>query len=214
MAMDTGVRNTVIAVVAVMALFTGGFIWKINQPRAISASEMATNGLILFDTPREVLPFELENHRKEAITRDSFVGKWTMIFAGFTHCPDICPTTMATLAQMYEFLDEKPKANLQVMMLSVDPNRDTPEKLAQYVPYFNEDFIGVTGDLGVIANLSSQLSIAVDYGYLNSEEESYNVDHSGNIVLINPEGNYQGFFKPPFDPALLKLTYQSAWIQH
>jgi len=212
--MDKGVRNTVIAVVAAMVLFTAGFVWKINQPRALSASEMATNGLILFDTPREVLPFELVNHRNEPVTRDSFVGKWTMIFPGFTHCPDICPTTMATLSQMYEFLDDKPKSNLQVMMLSVDPKRDTPEQLALYVPYFNQEFIGLTGEHPIIANLSAQLSIAVDYSFLNTEEESYNVDHSGNIVLINPDGNYQGFFKPPFDPALLKLTYQSAWIQH
>lgn len=214
MAMDRGVRNTVIAVVAVICVFVSGFVWKINQPRAISASEMAINGLILFENPREIPPFELVDHNNEPLTKDNLMGKWTMVFAGFTHCPDICPTTMATLSRMYEFLDPKPKANLQVMMLSVDPNRDTPEQLALYVPYFHEDFIGVTGDMGVIANLASQLSIAVDFSYLASEEESYNVDHSGNVVLINPEGHYQGFFKPPFDPALLKLTYQSAWVQH
>lgn len=212
--MDKGVRNTVLIIVAVIILFTSAFFWKINQPRALTEKEMAANGLILFDSAREVLPFELENHLGEKVTRDDFLGNWTMIFAGFTHCPDICPATMATLSKMYELLDEKPRENLQVMMLSVDPNRDTPETLAQYVPYFNSDFVGLTGDLRIISNLAAQLSIAVDYSYLSSEEESYNVDHSGNIVLINPQGNYLGFFKPPFDPTLLKLTYQSAWIQH
>jgi len=212
--MNVGVRNTVFIIVAVIILFTSAFFWKISQPRALSSSEMAANGLVLFDTAREVLPFELNDHLGEKVTRDNFLGNWTMLFAGFTHCPDICPATMATLSKMYDFLDEKPRENLQVIMLSVDPNRDSPEELAQYVPYFNEGFIGLTGDISVIANLATQLSIAVDYSYLESEEENYNVGHSGNIVLINPEGGYQGFFKPPFDPSLLKLTYQSAWIQH
>lgn len=212
--MDKGVRNTVLAIVAVIILFTGAFFWKINQPRALTPNEMATNGLILFDTPRDVLPFELLNHRGEPVTRDDLVGKWTMIFPGFTHCPDICPTTMATLSRTWDFLDEKPRTNLQVMMLTVDPNRDTPEKLAQYVPYFNENFIGVTGDLVIISNLAAQLSIAFDRNPETDSPGGYDVAHSGNIVLINPAGNYQGFFKPPFDPALLKLTYQSAWIQN
>lgn len=212
--MNKGIRNTVLASVAVIIVLVSGFVWKINQPRALSKTDMAANGLILFDSVREVQPFELESHLSETITKDDLIGNWTMLFAGFTNCPDICPATMATLAQMYDFLDEKPRENLQVMMLSVDPNRDTPEKLAQYVPYFNDDFVGLTGDIRVISNLSAQLSIAVDYSYLSSEEENYTVDHSGNIVLINPEGNYMGFFKPPFDPTLLKLTYQSAWIQH
>ena len=212
--MDKGIRNTVIVVCALMVLFVSGFIWKIGQPRALSKQEMATNGLVIFDNPREILPFKLENHRTEDFTEDDFLGKWTMIFPGFTHCPDICPTTLSTLSKMYDFLDNKPRADLQVMMLSVDPNRDTPDKLALYVPFFNEDFVGVTGDLKVISNLSAQLSIAVDYSYLSSRDESYNVDHSGNVILINPEGHYQGFFRPPFDPTLMKLNYQSAWIQH
>lgn len=212
--MNVGVRNTVLISVAVIVVLTSGFVWKINQPRALSASEMAVNGLVLFDTEREILPFELSNHLDEKVTRDDFLGRWTMLFAGFTKCPDICPATMSVLSQMYEFLDEKPRENLQVIMLSIDPNRDSTEQLAQYVLYFNEEFIGLTGDISVIANLATQLSIAVDYSYLSSEEENYNIGHSGNIVLINPEGGYQGFFKPPFDPALLKLTYQSAWIQH
>lgn len=212
--MEKGVRNTVIAVVAVMLVFTSAFFWKINQPRALTHSDMAINGLIVFDKPREVLPFELQNHHGDTVTREDLVGKWTMIFPGFTHCPDICPTTMATLSKAWEYLDEKPKADLQVMMLSVDPNRDTPEQLALYVPYFNENFVGVTGNLGVIANLAAQLSIAFTPINPATAPDAYNVDHSGNIVLINPQGNYQGFFKPPFDPALLKLTYQSVWVQH
>lgn len=212
--MDKGVKKTVIAIVALILVFTSAFFWKINQPRALRVNEMAANGLILFETQREILPFELQNHLGETVTKEDFLGKWTMVFPGFTHCPDICPTTLATMSKMWEYLDDKPREDLQVMMLTVDPHRDTPEKLALYVPYFNKEFIGVTGDLGTTANLAAQLNIAFTIIDPATAPESYNVDHSGNIVLINPQGHYQGFFKPPFDPALLKLTYQSAWVQH
>lgn len=208
------IRKTALIAVSVIFVLVVAFFWKITQPRALHVADMAANGLVLFSAPREVLPFELVDHRGETFTRDDLVGKWSMVFPGFTFCPDICPTTMAQLGQMWEYLDDKPKKDLQVIMLSVDPNRDTVEKLGQYVPYFNEEFIGLTGNLGTIANLATQMNIAFDI--INPEEapDSYDVAHSGNIVLLNPDGNYQGFFKPPFDPAILKMNYQSVWVQN
>jgi len=208
------IRKTAVIVVAVIFVLVVAFFWKITQPRALRVADMAANGLVVFSEPREVLPFELVDHRGNTFTRDNLVGKWTMIFPGFTFCPDICPTTMAQLGQMWEYLDDKPKKDLQVIMLSVDPNRDTVEKLGQYVPYFNEDFTGLTGNLGTIANLATQMNIAFDIINPDNAPDSYDVAHSANIVLLNPDGNYQGFFKPPFDPAILKLNYQSVWVQN
>lgn len=208
------IRKTAIIVVAVIFVLVVAFFWKITQPRALRVADMAANGLVLFSEPREVLPFELVDHRGNTFTRDDLVGKWTMIFPGFTFCPDICPTTMAQLGQMWEYLDEKPKKDLQVIMLSVDPNRDTVEKLGQYVPYFNEEFTGLTGNLGTIANLATQMNIAFDIINPENAPDSYDVAHSANIVLLNPDGNYQGFFKPPFDAAILKMNYQSVWVQN
>ena len=208
------IRKTAVIVVAVIFVLVVAFFWKITQPRALRVADMAANGLVLFSAPREVLPFELVDHRGNTFTRDDLVGKWTMIFPGFTFCPDICPTTMAQLGQMWEYLDDKPKKDLQVIMLSVDPNRDTVEKLGQYVPYFNEEFTGLTGNLGTIANLATQMNIAFDVINPENAPDSYDVAHSANIVLLNPDGNYQGFFKPPFDPAILKMNYQSVWVQN
>lgn len=208
------IHRTAIIVVAVIFVFVVSFFWRITQPRALKVADMEANGLVYFDTPREVLPFELLDHHGNTFTRDDLKGKWTMLFAAFTSCPDICPTTMAQLGQMWEYLDDKPREDLQVIMLSVDPNRDTVEKMGLYVPYFNEEFIGLTGNLGTIANLATQMNIAFDI--INPEEapDAYDVAHSANIVLLNPDGNYQGFFKPPFDPAILKLNYQSVWVQN
>ena len=208
------IRRTAVVVVMVIFVIVLGFFWKITQPRALRTADMAVNGLVVFETPREVRPFELLDHQGQSFTRDDLVGKWTMLFPGFTFCPDICPTTMAQLGQMWKYLDDKPRQDLQVIMLSVDPNRDTVAKMGQYVPYFNPDFIGVTGNLGTIANLATQLNIAFDIINPDNAADSYDVAHSANIVLINPDGHYQGFFKPPFDPAILKLNYQSVWVQH
>jgi len=208
-----GIRRTVIIVLCLIALMVTGFVWKISQPRALRPQEMAANGFVFFETPREILPFEMTNHHGETVTLEDFKGKWTMVFPGFTQCPDICPTTMSILAKMWDYLDPKPRNDLQVMLFSVDPNRDTNEQLALYVPYFSDDFIGVRGDLLTTANLAAQLNIAFTIIDPATAPESYNVDHSSSIALINPRGQYQGFFQAPFDPAIMKLNYQSVWIQ-
>ena len=93
-------------------------------------------------------------------------------------------------------LDEDEKKNLQVVMLTVDPERDTEAKLAAYVPYFNPDFIGVTGNPYQILNLATQLSVV--YAKVPTGGNDYTLDHSGNVVIINPRGDYHGFFRPPF----------------
>ena len=208
------VRRTALMAVVVIFVVVVAFFWKVTQPRALRASDMALNGLVLFDQPREVGSFELMDHQGQAFTREDLNGKWTMLFPGFTYCPDICPTTMAQLGQMWQFLDEKPKQDLQVLMLSIDPGRDTVEKLGLYVPYFGSDFVGLTGELDTISGLTRQLNIAFENVEIKQKPEEYNVIHSSNIVLLDPKGNYRGFFKPPFDPALLKLNYQSVWVQN
>jgi protein SCO1/2 len=98
-------------------------------------------------------------------------------------------------------------------MMSVDPYRDTPERLSQYVPYFNENFIGITTDIGRTLWVAQQLNIAMTVVNPETAGDYYSVDHSGNIILINPRGHYAGYFKPPFDAPRLKLTYQSVWRQ-
>ena len=206
-----GVARTAFVILAVMALFIALFVYKISQPRVLAPNEMAANGAIMLDTPREIAPFELVSDNGQPFTNADLEGKWTLLFPGYTFCPDICPVTMAMLANTYELLDEKPKRNLQVVLLTVDPYRDTPERLQQYADYFNPDFRGVTGAMSDLINLGLQLNIAFSVTNPETAGENYLVDHSGNIVLINPNGHYHGFFKPPFDPGRLKLTYQSAW---
>lgn len=214
--LDNAGRKRVLITTAVLVtciiVFLSLFFWKMTQPRALSRDELNANGLVMYEMPRRFDDFQFVDDEGNSFTREDFVGKWTMVFPGYTFCPDICPVTMAELARFWDLLDERPKSDLQVVMLSVDPNRDTPERLNDYVSYFNEEFIGITSDLATLSRAGAQWNVAFTIVNPAEVEEYYTVDHSGNILLINPAGHYQGFFRPPFDPTRLKLTYQSVWV--
>lgn len=205
-----GIYLTIAGVVIAVVIILGGFIYKMSQPRLLSQYELRQNGAYLLETPRRFSEFELIDHRGQPITKDTFKGKWTLIFFGFTHCPDICPTTMATAAKMYKDLGEEEQDSLQIMLLTVDPERDTQEKLAAYVPYFNPDFLGVTGNPYVILKLATELNIT--YTKVPLENDDYTVDHSGNFVIINPRGDYHGFFRQPIEHGNLRVAWRS--IRH
>jgi len=204
-----GVKLTIIAIVVFITLVMIGFINKISAPRMLNNIELRVNGAFVFDNPRMFKPFSLLNHQGESFKPENLKGKWSLVFFGFTHCPDICPTTMATLAKLMKNLDESVVDDTQVVLVSVDPARDTVDVLSKYVPFFNPDFVGVTGDFIEIKRLATQLNVAFAKVVTNHERGEYTVDHGATIALINPRGDYHGFFKPPLDSARLKLTYLS-----
>ncbi len=201
-----GILLTVVSIVAVMSLFIAGFVHKVTSPRILSAEELRANQAIVFQKPRIIKPFELIDHNGKPFTLENLNGKWSLIYYGFTHCPDICPNTLAKLNQVMSSLDADIAENTQVILVTLDPARDTTEKLAQYVPYFNSEFIGVTGEFLEILKFSRNVNVAFSKVQL---ENDYTIDHTSHLVLVNPKGHYHGFFKPPFELARLKVTYQS-----
>ena len=205
-----GIGKTVIFILLLMTVFVSGFVYKINQPRLLSKEDMRANGAIIFSKPRQLSSFNLNHHNGESFNNESLKGKWSLIYPGFTFCPDICPATMSVLKTMWGTLSNNEKSQLQVVMLSVDPQRDSSDVLAQYVTYFSPDFIGIRANLAETYKFATELNIA--FTIINPAEQTdndYSVDHSGNIALINPDGHYHGFFKPPFNPSQLKLVLQT-----
>ena len=152
--------------------------------------------------------FELIDHYGKPFNRSRLEGQWTLMFFGFTHCPDVCPTTMTFLNTFLASLEGTEAQDPQIVMVSVDPARDTVEQLADYVPYFNPDFTGVTGEFLDLHRFATALNIP--FRKVVEDDGSYQVDHSSNIVLINPRGDYHGFFRAPLDLAKMKVTYRSA----
>lgn len=151
---------------------------------------------IALNPPRPIVDFELVDHTGANFTRAAFKNHWSVVFAGFTHCPDICPDTLWRL----DLLDSQLRAGggeLQTVFVSVDPERDTPEALASYVGHFNAQFIGATGDREQIDALCN--SLGIDYIKIPGGRGDYSVDHSAALVLVDPEARVAGYFRPPFD---------------
>lgn len=190
--MHASVRNTLIVLLGVMGLVVGLFVYRISNPGPPTHDQLLNYGYFSFEEPRFLKDIKLIDHLSNPVSISNFKGKTTLIFFGFTNCPDICPTTLSVLNQTMQ----KTETNPQVVMISVDPERDTPEKLAGYVPAFNKDFIGITGEFDEIVNIATQLNVA--FGKVPGPEPgSYEVDHSGSIVLLDAEGRYAGFFRLP-----------------
>ena len=121
---------------------------------------------------------------------------WRMLFFGFTHCPDICPGTLAFLKTVNESLVAEQRKPVQMVFVSVDPQRDTPEKLRAYVRYFDADMQGITGDIAALQKLTSGLYLP--YAISKPDERGhYDVDHSGSLVLINPANQVRAYFSAP-----------------
>lgn len=134
-------------------------------------------------------------------------GRWSLLFFGFTSCPDVCPTTLAMLAQVEKMLaDLPPQQRPQVVLVSVDPQRDTPAQLATYVKFFSPSFTGITAPPDATEEFTRQIGVPVAISRLDGG--GYTVDHSASIFLINPEGALQALFSPPHTAKLIAADYK------
>ncbi len=202
-----GVRWTVCGVLLFMLVVVVSFIHRVGEPRVMTLAETRANGLFLFDNPRDPGTFSLTDHHGMPFNRDALTNRWTLIFFGFTHCPDICPTTLAELAALKDQLVDTEAHNLQVVMLTVDPARDTSVRLADYVPYFHPDFLGVTGEVTDILSVAQRLN--APFRKVREPTGDYQMEHSANVMLMNPRGDYHGFFRAPLDVPKMRVTLRS-----
>jgi len=184
--------------VALLSAVAGVSLWKITQHR----QQSSTAALIVLPEPRVIADFALVDHNQQAFTLESLRGRWSLIFFGFTHCPDVCPSTLYDLQMVHKSLRQNMGEELpvhQILFVSVDPERDTPEKLGQYVSHFDPDFIGVTGNQQQLAPLTRQLGIAYRIEPHEPGSMQYGVDHSVSILVTDPQGRLHGVFPAPHD---------------
>lgn len=223
--MNRNIRLTVIScvVLVVAVLFLTWFRITGGPATTMSAEELRDLGALVYEEPVALRPFSLSDHTGADFSLEDLKGQWSLIFFGFTSCPDICPLTLTELSQFYRQLPEQHK-DTQVIMVSVDPDRDTAQKLAEYMGSFNPDFIGVNGPYADIADLARQLYVAhspppsqvpadehaghADHN-MASNPADYVIDHSGNVLIINPQGNYHGFFDAAIQDNELTLAYEA-----
>lgn len=120
-----------------------------------------------------------------------FSGKLTLIYFGYTFCPDICPTNLGNLSMAYQQLSQTEKEKLAILFISVDPERDTPERLNQYVSYFDMNAIGATADMQHITAISRNYGVVFAHHKENAEDDTYPVDHSAFTYIVDAQGNLQ-----------------------
>ncbi|MBC09033.1 MAG: cytochrome c oxidase assembly protein [Gammaproteobacteria bacterium] len=190
--MDKGIRNTILSTLAFMALILGLFFSSFLIPRPLTEEQRNELGLVLFESPRPLVDFEMQNQNEQLVNLDSIKGNWNIFFFAFTSCPDICPTTLSLISAAYEQF----KLPVRVIMVTVDPERDSLDTLRGYLGSFNQEFIGYRGEFEETVKLAQQLNIA--FGKIpGSQPGTYTMDHNASLALVDPNGNYVGFIKSP-----------------
>jgi protein SCO1/2 len=175
----------------------------------------------LLPTPKLLPEFKLENHRGHTIDIQVFRDHWSLVFFGFTSCPDFCPLELQKLAKVLRLNNNQ--YPLQVLFVSVDPERDTPDKLAEYVGFFNPDIVGVRGSNSELAKFAQFFGAAYDRSVIiegklltvpaginmpTNAGDQYQVNHSMRIFVVNPAGEYVGTFTPPYEAEKLLADMQ------
>ncbi|MEJ2693100.1 MAG: SCO family protein [Candidatus Thiodiazotropha sp.] len=174
------------------------------RPGPIKPTPIQTSAATLLPELRPLAPFSLRDQQGRTYDNSRLQGHWTLLSFGYTHCPDICPTTLATLAQLKQLLKQKGmQAPLEIGFVSVDPERDTPQRLREYVGYFDPALLGISGPPAAIETLTRPLGI--HYRKVITEESAMNyvVDHSASLVLLDPQGRYYALFSPPHEAAIM-----------
>ena len=197
-----------IFIVTILSLF----INMLTTPRTLSNNELLVNGLFLFEKPKQISNFEFFSSDNKSFTKDDLMGNWTIMYFGFSRCPDECPTTMYELSKLVKVLRDKGYRldNKQWVLVTIDPERDTPEIIDNYAKGFDKDFLGVSNSRPMLLSLATQLSVNnVMPSMDNAMDHSHLDNHVNNIILLNPEAEFVGLFRPPFATSRLSLTYQS-----
>jgi protein SCO1/2 len=190
-------QKTVVVLAALVALVLGLTVNKVLNSKGDGTDKVALldAGIVLLPQSRSLPSLALTDQNGQALQVDQLKGKWSLLFFGYTFCPDICPATLAQLRQLQGMLPAEAKDKLRVVLVTVDPQRDTPEQLKKYLGFFDPAFLGLTGSQEDLQKLAAAVSIP--YIPADTSQENYTVDHSGNLVIIGPDGTQRGFIRAP-----------------
>ena len=201
-------RTTAIVLVAALAAALGLIAAQrvFNAPPAAAAPWPQTEAVRLFDPPRELPAFNLRQSDGTPLVPGELKGHWTLVFLGFTYCPDVCPMTLTQMAQAQRQWEAIPEARRpRVLFVSVDPERDTPDRIGEYAHAFHKDTLAATADIPALEEFARSISMV--FAKVPPEDgapaDQYSVDHSAAMAVLDPQGRMSGLIQPPFDPAAI-----------
>lgn len=147
----------------------------------------------ILPAPTPLPEFTLQDQAGNAVTRDTFRDRWDLVFFGFTHCPDICPATLQVLSAARKEMQASGQPLLpRIVLVSVDPERDTPELMGKYVDYFGDNNLGISGSIEETRKLTSALGIYFEKQAV--DDDNYSVDHSAAVLVVNPDAEFHALF--------------------
>jgi protein SCO1/2 len=194
-------RTTLLVLAAALAaglgLLAARFVFR---PDAAPA-QPATKAVRLFSPARELPAFALRQSDGTQLVPGELKGHWTLVFLGFTHCPDVCPTTLAELSRAQKQWEALPEpVRPRVLFVSVDPERDTPDRIGEYAHTFHRDTLAATADIPALERFTRSLSLV--FAKVRPEgmpEGQYTIDHSAALAVLDPQGRMAGVVQPPLD---------------
>lgn len=208
----TSSRNKINATIAILVVVIvaalGGTLYHSKQKNdsANQAMAITVDGTVL-PTPRIIHPFSLTDNHDHPFNNANLKGHWTLLFFGFTNCGYVCPTTLSALNTMYTNLKSQLPADLlpQIVMVSVDPERDTTTRINDYIKSFNPAFLGAHADIAQTTALANQMSVV--FSKVPMPNGDYTINHSAEIMLLDPNGNLRAFFSYPHKADQMQHDY-------
>lgn len=206
--MNRSIRTTVIILVLIVVLVFAFAItrqaWVDQQAASAPAPDLSELHTYVYAQGRPLADYTLTNEDGKTATPQDLKGHWTFAFIGYTNCPDVCPTILSTLQDTRARLPaDIPQPS--VLMISADPDRDTPTVLNRYLAYFGADFHGLTGDAQTLRALAQSLNAA--FSKRADSDGQVRVDHSAHLALIDPDGQMIAVLQPPHEPDTLIQAY-------
>jgi len=199
------IPTLVLILSALIAMAGGIWLGQSGNDERLSLKPAVIQGAI-YPQAKVIKHFELQDQHSKTVSKRDFINKWSLVFVGYTNCPDICPTTLSVMNQVIEYMYEQHIEVPQIVFLSIDPERDTPLHLKRYVEYFNEDFLALTGSVKQVTQLSQDLNAVFRKapGFTGEiSKDDYLMDHSSALMLINPDGNLQSILTAPHLPGTI-----------
>jgi protein SCO1 len=194
-------RTLPIALFVIAALAAASGLW-LGSRLVFSPQRAAMQSAVLYPAPRAVPDFHLMQANGKALARADWHGHWTLVYFGYASCPDVCPTTLATLKQAWVDLGKRGLTDqVRIDFVSVDPERDTAERLGPYVAFFSPDFVAASGSDVELTRLTRALGLV--YSRTTDANGAIQVDHSGSVIIVDPQARLVGMFRPPFTAAAI-----------
>ena len=198
-------QSLLFALIALLALLLGLAVSNVFQGKVKGdPAALLDAGIVMLPQQRQLPVLDFTDQDAQPFSSSELQEKWSLLFFGYTFCPDICPATLAQLRQLREEMAPELWSKLRIVLVSIDPHRDSPEQIKKYLGYFNAGFIGITGEPERIQQLANAVSIP--FIPADTSKQNYTVDHSGNLAIIGPDGTQRGFIRAPLN--IKKLAAQ------